>query len=214
MSSGDGGSNAHLEPMLTLRVHGTRDSVPAGSLTEERQLIEGFLRGDPKVFRVVDEWIEVALRENGRSLFPEWEDVKQEVRTRLYRNLAGGSFSGRSTLRTYAHRIAKNVCIDLSRKASLRRRLDPDPTSVAVIVRSPGDPLSGWVAGDLLEKLLDGFPDRDRELLDMVFVEHCSYTEVARRLHIPVGTVKSRMSRCKDRILARRRQLLERGDAP
>jgi len=59
--------------------------------------------------------------------------------------------------------------------------------------------MSAWIDRELLVKVLDGFAAQDRQLLELVFIEQCSYAEVARRLCIPEGTVKSRMSRCKDR---------------
>src|SRR5262245_41076654 len=92
-----------------------RDEQDSGELAD-RRLIQGLLRGDGEALRVLDGWVEVVLRESGNELRAEREDILQEVRIRVYRNLSRGLFDGRSSLRTYAHRIAKNTCIDLARR--------------------------------------------------------------------------------------------------
>lgn len=174
---------------------------------EDRLLIGGYLRGDAAAIGVVDGWIDVVLRENFHSLKETWDDLKQEVRIRLFRNLSRGAFNGRSSLRTYVHRIAKNVCIDFTRRASYRRETE------AVSEREPAPSggsrgeVSAWVARDFLRKILAGLSEEDRLLIRLVFDENCSYQEVAGRLGIREGTVKSRMARCKERILQRRREL-------
>jgi RNA polymerase sigma-70 factor (ECF subfamily) len=171
----------------------------------EDLLIAALLRGDPSAFRTLDGWIGVVLGETLPAARPDWEDLRQEVRIRVFRNLARGSFDGRASLRTYVHRIAKNVCIDHVRM-SARRREGPavadEPTEESSAEAS--------AARDLLAKLLDGIREEDRRLIRMVFLERLSYREVADRLGVPEGTVKSRMARCKERLLTRRRTLLGR----
>ena len=64
------------------------------------------------------------------------------------------------------------------------------------------------MTSDLLARILEGLDQDDRTIVRLLFVEQRSYAEVARLLRVPEGTVKSRMSRCKDRMLQRRRELL------
>ena len=175
--------------------------------TDDRQLIQDYLRGDRAALQTLDGWIEVVLHEHFRSLEQDWDDLRQEVRIRVLRNLCRGSFSGRSSLRTYVHRIAKNVCIDFSRRAYRHREGTPVLEEIPVDAVGPKGVFSGWIARDLLDKILKDLTEEDRVLIRMVFSDHYSYREVARELGIPEGTVKSRMSRCKDRILKRRRDL-------
>ena len=178
------------------------------SSEDDRLLIDRYLVGDPAAVRTVDGWIEVVLREGFRALREDWDDLKQEIRARVLRNLTRGVFHGRSTLRTYVHRISKNVAIDFSRQAYRRRevRVNPDEPRFPTAASEPGG-LTVWLARDLLEKILIGLTEEDRTLLQLVFGMHYSYEEVAAELGIPEGTVKSRMSRCKDRILKLRRHL-------
>jgi RNA polymerase sigma-70 factor (ECF subfamily) len=176
---------------------------------EERRLIERYLQGDPSAARTLDDWIDVALRESHSSR-AEWDDLRQEIQARVLRNLTGGLFNGRSTLRTYVHRITKNVAVDFGRRAYRRREvgMDPaDPKLAALAVEPSG--LAGHLARDLLDRILRELSEEERHLLHLVFELHYSYEEVSDALGIPEGTVKSRVSRCKDRLLKLRRDLTE-----
>ena len=57
--------------------------------------------------------------------------------------------------------------------------------------------------GPMLAKALDGIPSRDRDALLLVAWSDLSYEEVAEALSIPVGTVRSRISRARLRLRAR-----------
>jgi RNA polymerase sigma-70 factor (ECF subfamily) len=175
---------------------------------EERLLIERYLQGDPSAARALDGWIDMALRDGHRSVREDWDDLRQEIQARVLRNLTRGLFNGRSTLRTYVHRISKNVAIDFGRRAYRRREIGMDlaDPQVAAIAIEPSS-LARHLARDLLDRILRGLPEQDRHLLHLVFVLHYSYEEVSRELGVPEGTVKSRMSRCKDRLLRARREL-------
>src|SRR5580692_10579518 len=73
------------------------------------------------------------------------EDAVQDTMVRAWREFAG--FEGRSSLRTWLHRIATNVCIDMLRKRSRRTvPMDLQPPTQAEGVQIPA-PLSErtWV---------------------------------------------------------------------
>ncbi|HET6373549.1 MAG TPA: RNA polymerase sigma factor [Candidatus Polarisedimenticolia bacterium] len=174
---------------------------------DETALIEEFVRGKSAAHETVDGWIDVVLRDEFRPLREEWADLKQEIRFRVYRNLSRGRFDGRSALRTYVHRIARNVCIDSTRLAYRHHESPPDSTSAPAAESRGGSGVSAWIARDMLSKVLEELPEGDRLLVLLVFGEHCSYAEVARRLGTSEAAVKTRMYRCKDRILRRYRDL-------
>ncbi|MCI0409645.1 MAG: RNA polymerase sigma factor [Acidobacteria bacterium] len=178
---------------------------------EDRLLIAHYLQGDPIATRTLDGWIDVVLHESFRPLREDWDDLRQEIQSRILRNLTRGLFNGQSTLRTYVHRISKNVAIDFGRKAYRRREVSVDPSDpqlAAITVESSG--LARHLARDLVERILRDLSEQERSLVHLVFELHYSYEEVARELGVPEGTVKSRMSRCKDRLLKMRRDLARR----
>lgn len=178
---------------------------------DDRRLIARYLSGDRAAIRWVDGWIDAVLAEGFRALRRDWDDLRQEIRFRVFRNLSRGHFHGQAAFRTYVHRIAKNVCIDSSRKAYRRReRLTADLVHPPPRFSGPDSSDAATAARDVVAEILRGLRPEERRMVRMVFCEHYSYREVARRLGIAEGTVKSRLSRCKQKILRRRRQLLGR----
>jgi len=180
--------------------------LPESPTLDEKDLIDAFVQGDAAAVRTIDDWIAAVLKSEFVSLKAEWEDLRQETRVRVFRNLSQSRFDRRSSLRTYVHRIAKNVCIDASRLAW--RHYEKPGVAEARRGRSTGEADEASMARDFCRKVLHGLKDSDRQLVSMVFHENCSYSEVARRLGISEGAVKTRMSRCKDRLVARGRRLL------
>lgn len=171
----------------------------------ESQFIDLYLRGERSAHQTVDGWVDVVLFEGFRSLRSEWEDLRQEIRIRVLTNLRRGRFNGHSSLRTYVHQIAKNTCIDSLRRAY--RRFETEPLSNEARQTETDRPLASCLAHEIVEKVLKELTEEDRILVRLVFVEHYSSGEVAKFLRIPQGTVKSRLARCRARILDCRREL-------
>jgi RNA polymerase sigma-70 factor (ECF subfamily) len=173
----------------------------------DRHLIKRLLGGRAGAFRTIDGWINIILRSRFRSLRSEWDDLRQEVQIRLYRNLRRGDFQGGSALRTYVHRMASNVCVDASRRAFRRREVSGVDLGSEERSVEPEVEFHPSLSRDLVQSLLAGLTTGERRLMRLVFVEQRSYREVAQELRIPSGTVKSRVSRCKRKPLRLRRQL-------
>lgn len=170
-------------------------------------LIRGFLSGQAAALATVDSWVEVVLRRECWTMKADWDDLHQEVRLRVLRNLRDGRFRGDSELRTYVHRIAINAVVDFSRQAARRReRNGLEPRLEGRESMDARDPL-GLVSRDLLRRILEGLSDDERRLLDMVHAQHLSYGEIARKLGVTEGAIKLRVFRCRERLVNRRRQL-------
>jgi RNA polymerase sigma-70 factor, ECF subfamily len=174
---------------------------------EDRELIERLLRGDRDAIDLVGRWIDTVLRAQFPSLQGEWDDLRQEALGRIFQNLRRGLFEGRSSLHTYAHRVVKNVAIDASRRAYRRRETTGEGVTFGRF--SPPTEEQAAVDGDLVRRLLERLPEGDRLLLRLVYGDHQSYAEVARVLETTEAAVKSRMARCKHRMLSLHRQLAE-----
>lgn len=171
-------------------------------------VISDYLRGEPEAVRLVDAWVEAVLREEFRSQRSEWEDMKQEARARVFVSLQRSRYEGRSTLRTFVHRVTRNTCIDYVRRS--RRHRGGEPLMEETLSDDSEAPeMRAWTARRMLARLMEGLPEEDRLMIQLVFQEYRSYSEVAAILKVPEGTVKSRMSRLRDRLLQRRRELLQ-----
>src|SRR5262245_59129615 len=164
-------------------------------------MVESYVRGDPKVLRIVDRWVDTVLRERFHSIRPDWDDVRQEVRIRVFRNLSRSLFDGRSSLRTYVYRIAANVCIDFSRREWQRREHPFTEELQARLRAKDGDAASELAERDLFAHVLTALRAKDRRLLNLVCAQRRSYAEVAEELGISEVAVRVRVFRLKDRIV-------------
>jgi len=129
------------------------------------------------------------------------DDACQEALIKIVRNLP--AFDGRSSFGTWAYRIATNASLDEIRKRNRRPGLhlvddsatgdDPVDPGAAASVDQIGDRL-------LLDRALDDLPDDLRAAVVLRDVGDLDYHEIADALDIPVGTVKSRISRGRARL--------------
>jgi RNA polymerase sigma-70 factor, ECF subfamily len=128
------------------------------------------------------------------------EDAVQETFVRLAR--AGVGFRGDAALSTWLYRVARNVCTDRVRHEARRPRTSvpdvaavADPASTDEVAAADARAEAGEV-GRALARLDAGA----RTLLLLVAVDGMSYAEAAEATGVPVGTVKSRVSRARVRL--------------
>jgi len=166
-----------------------------------RALAEKYAVGDPSAVRCIDEWIDAVLRRHFRSLQDDWDDLRQEVRVRILDNIRRSRFEGRSSFRTYVHGVARNTGIDALRAGSRRRANEESSRSMT---RAIAGGESGADARILAAAILSRLDAAQRDLLRLIFLDGRSYVEIAERLGIAEGTVKSRVARCKAKLLSGR----------
>lgn len=123
------------------------------------------------------------------------DDACQEALIKIVRSLP--RFDGRSSFATWAYRIATNASLDELRKRNRRpalhvvgddERADPADPSGGVHPEALADRL---VLDDALAQLSDDL----RVAVVLRDVADLDYAEIATVLDVPVGTVKSRISR-------------------
>ncbi|HLG54532.1 MAG TPA: sigma-70 family RNA polymerase sigma factor [Vicinamibacterales bacterium] len=105
----------------------------------------------------------------------------------------------RAWLYTILHNTWRNRLRDTAREAA-----DVDSDRIEELAEQPGGPaetetpeqllLRGTMDADL-RKALDELPDAFRQAVWLRDVEEFSYAEIAEMLHVPIGTVMSRISR-------------------
>ena len=123
------------------------------------------------------------------------DDACQEALIKIVRNLP--RFDGRSSFGTWAYRIATNASLDELRKRNRRPGLASDDGHATADVAVP---LAGRRLDDVSDRLvlddaLSALPDDLRAAVVLRDVADLDYGEIADVLDIPVGTVKSRISR-------------------
>ncbi len=157
-------------------------------------LEERFLRGEALAYATVARWIAQALTSpRFRLLRSEWKDLHQETLRRVVESLRRGRFDASRSFRVYVQSIARYVARDaLTRE--LRRR--GHITSEAVQASSDAVLEAVLQARELAAEVLTRIPPGCRRLFRLLFQEELNQAEIAERLDVPIGTIKSRTFRC------------------
>ena len=183
---------------------------PGGDVSTEasRATVQAYLEGQHQAFEAVDRWIRTELKVRFSVLASDAEDLCQTVHSKLLVTFREESFRYESSLKTFVVRVTRYSAVDHIRKCYR----DPLWTSILESDASipedyPYQSLVSLEKGQLLRQILLLSSRECRELWHLVFVNQLGYEEIGQRLSISPGTVKSRMSRCRQRLLTLMRRL-------
>lgn len=165
----------------------------------DAELIDGSKRGDAESMEVLyrrhRDWA-YRLAWGFLRNQQDAEEVTQDVFRQFFAKI--DRFAMRSKLTTYLYVMIKNRSIDLIRRRRPTETLAFDP--VAPELRN-----QEGEEQDLLA-MVSGLPDKQREVVILRFGEGLKLEEIADRLDIALGTVKSRLHHA---LLALRKHLNE-----
>jgi RNA polymerase sigma-70 factor, ECF subfamily len=128
------------------------------------------------------------------------DDLTQEVLTNAYRAI--DRFDGRYP-RAWLYRIASNAAASRARKRTPLLTLDGSDEPFESVRDDEWDPeaiVVESVMDAVLSDALDELPDHYRDVIDLVDLGGSSYEDAANALHIPMGTVMSRLHRGRRRL--------------
>jgi RNA polymerase sigma factor (sigma-70 family) len=186
-----------------------------GTLTGagERQLLDRFLAdGDADAFEaIVRRHGPMVLSVCGRVLSDpnDVEDAFQATFLVLVRK--AGSIRDRTVLGAWLHGVARHVSVRA--RVNARRRQAREQSGIEMAIwqdRRPGNESRAELRS-VIDQEVSRLPERYRVPLVLCDLEGRSQDGVAAVLGCPVGTVKSRLSRGRDRL---RTRLIRRGFAP
>ncbi len=123
------------------------------------------------------------------------EDAVQETFIRLARHAS--TFRGDAKLSTWLYRVARNVCTDHVRYDARRPSTPVDDITAVGDEPAVGDIVGATETAVSVQAALRHLDERSRMLLLLVAVDGLSYAEAAAVADLPVGTVKSRVSRAR-----------------
>jgi RNA polymerase sigma-70 factor (ECF subfamily) len=170
--------------------------------------IEAWLLADRGTQAECDGWILAVIRHRAWRLGDHEEDLLQDVRLKLVESFERGAFRGDSSLKTFVQAVAKHTCLNAIRAARIRQT-SPFSEELHPSLRDhPGEELERSEQARICYEVVHRLPERCRDLLRLVLIDELSYDEIGRRLDIATGTVKSRLSRCRDRAVSLRRSLV------
>jgi RNA polymerase sigma-70 factor (ECF subfamily) len=164
-------------------------------------LIAQCLAGDQSAWETI-------VRQNWRKVFnvaykfvgkhDEAEDLAQEIFLKIFKAL--NTFDRRANFQTWIVSISRNLCIDHYRSVRKERQTvarDVDMSDLQPPSRDRG-PYAAAEHQDLramLRVALEALPSTLRTAVVLRDLQELSYQEIADRLALPEGTVKSRINR-------------------
>lgn len=186
---------------------------------EEERLIERAARGDAQAFNDLMSAQERRMYAVALRMFANREDAEdcmQEAMIRIYRAI--GTFKAQSSFATWVYRITMNTCLD-----ELRRRKNKASTSLDGLLDmgwSPSDdrdtPEQHAIrteARTQIARFIQELPEDMRAAIVLRDIQGLSYEAIAEALNTNVGTIKSRISRGRERLrekIRARSELFER----
>ncbi len=124
------------------------------------------------------------------------QDAIQETFINVHR--AAGKFRGDSKLGTWINRIAINACLEILRRGKKHRQRTDDDVSDQGGVRDEKQPtpFESFRQAEIKEKVHRGLSrlgEKHRKVVRLHDLEGFTIREIARRLDVAEGTVKSRL---------------------
>jgi RNA polymerase sigma-70 factor (ECF subfamily) len=190
--------------------------MPSDSPDVIESLIQRCLAGDQLAWEQIvrQYWrkvFNVAYKFVGKH--DEAEDLAQDIFLKIFKSL--DTFDRRANFQTWLISISRNLCIDHYRSVRKERETidrDVDAGELAPATAEPG-PVAALEQRDrvmLLKQALSSLPDTLRTAVLMRDIQEMSYQEIADKLRLPEGTVKSRINRGRTELARQIRRL--RGD--
>lgn len=182
-------------------------------------LIERCLKGDQSAWDAIVAlyWrkvFNIAYKFVGRH--DEAEDLAQDIFLRLFKSLK--TFDRRANFSTWLVSVSRNLCIDHYRSTRREHELVTHDVDVVVLAQpstidSPHALLERRDRVALVRAALDKLTPSLRTAVILRDIQELSYQEIADRLGVPEGTVKSRINRGRAELARQIARLRERQES-
>ena len=120
------------------------------------------------------------------------EDLVQDVMMTLWRKVELYS-PERGSVGTWIFTIARNARIDRLRRSSSRAHEDVDELELPSGEADAVDEVTAIQQAERVATALSGLPDEQRNVIELAYLNDMPQSEIASKLALPLGTVKSRM---------------------
>ena len=192
------------------------DSAAAPQPATPDALIEQCLSGNQAAWETI-------VRQNWRKVFnvaykfvgkhDEAEDLTQDIFLKIFKAL--NTFDRRANFQTWIVSISRNHCIDHYRsvrkeRQTMARDVDMMELQPASSDRGPYAAAEHQDLRALLRIALETLPSTLRTAVVLRDLQELSYQEIADRLRLPEGTVKSRINRGRIELAHQLRRLQEK----
>ena len=181
--------------------------APSRYRSSAPDLISMAARGDSEALaRLVEEQRSriVALARFFTGRVEDAEDLAHDILLRLVQALP--TLGAAETFDVWVYRLSRNRCVDHFRRRRMEAGWPPSQEPASVMWRSQAVPadeaLEASEASDRLRAAIRALPRVWRDAVVLRDLQGLPYEDVAARLRVPIGTVKSRINRGRARLAA------------
>src|SRR5213075_1302027 len=191
---------------------------PDAQVETVEALIQRCLKGDQLAWEAI-------VRQYRRKVFnvaykfvgkhDEAEDLAQDIFLKIFKSL--DTFDRRANFQTWLISVSRNLCIDHYRsvrkeRETINRDVDASTLSPVSRDRSAYAQLELRDRVQLLRAALDTLPPTLRTAVMLRDIQELTYQEIADRLSVPEGTVKSRINRGRTELARQIQKMREQQD--
>lgn len=178
------------------------DNTEMLTLTDQ-QLVERALGGEPAAYGILFDRYRSQLYSATLSRCGDHhdaQDIMQETFVKAYLNLC--SYNSNYTFGQWIYTIARNLFIDYTRKKRSGSAvfLDRDDhLNTPCDMPNPEECIISRQRTRQIDELLNSLPEHYRRMIELRFYMEYSYEEIAEKLGMPIGTVKTQIHRARER---------------
>ncbi len=168
-------------------------------LLEDNELVAKALQGDSASYEALFERHRVSVLGVLNSRCKDdalSEDLVQEAFIKAYLNL--DKFDSRYSFAGWLMRIAQNLFIDYTRKS--KNQITKQGEEELLMIPSGLTPEQSFINKEdnrSLNEALERLSPAYRQIIELRFWQDLSYDEIAERLNLPIGTVKTQIFRAR-----------------
>ncbi len=185
-------------------------------MINEKEIIEKILKGDIDSYSILIKEYQNDIYSLCLSILKNVDDamdMTQEAFLIAFENLK--NFKHISKFSTWIYRIAYNLCINLKKKKGELLILEDDDTfNVELEDKSSSlwEEIEKNERVKIIEKALKLIKESDRIIIELKDVKGLSYEELSTILSLPMGTIKSRLFRAREKLKKVVENIIKKGD--
>ncbi len=170
-------------------------------VADDRRLVELALEDDDTAFEYLFDRYRDAIRRllvqrSGNA--SDADDLLQETFIKVYINLH--KYSPEYTFGQWVYTIARNTFVDFVRRRQDDLSIDERFTAPASSSPTPEERFINLQQRTQIEGYLERLSPRYRQLIVLRFFDELSYEEIAAKLSLPLGTVKTQIHRAREQM--------------
>jgi len=177
----------------------------------EIELVKGLKSGEREAFEMLAKAYEKKIFATAMRFTKNTEDaadITQDVFLRIYRYI--NMFKGQSSLATWIYRITVNLCTDTQKKDNVRRNMETESAvsddgelielQIADTAKNPDEEYESKENIQIVREAINELSDEHKSIIILRDIEGLTYEEICEILNVSLGTVKSRISRARERL--------------